>query len=57
MKQVYNYQEIDTLIDQGKRVTCTCYPVVRATCVKKYRVCTVLPTLIHSVYLYRLIRP
>jgi hypothetical protein len=37
MKQVHNYQEIGTLIDQGKRVLFTCHPVARVTAVQKDR--------------------
>jgi len=35
MKEVYNYQEIGTLIDQGKQVVFTCHPAARVTAVQK----------------------
>lgn len=37
MKQVYNYQEIGTEIDRGKRVVFTCHPEARVTAVQKQR--------------------
>jgi hypothetical protein len=37
MKQVYNYQEIGNLIEQGKRVLFTCHPEARVTAVQKQR--------------------
>ena len=37
MKQVYSYQEVGTLIDQGKRVVFTCHPEARVTAVQKHR--------------------
>jgi hypothetical protein len=33
MKQVYSYQEIGTLIDQGKQVVFTCHPEARVSAV------------------------
>ncbi|HZS78230.1 MAG TPA: hypothetical protein VFA41_16580 [Ktedonobacteraceae bacterium] len=35
MKRVYSYQEIGTLIDQGKQAIFTCHTIVRVSCVKK----------------------
>lgn len=35
MKEVYDYQEIGTLIDQGRRVIFTCHPEVRVSCMQK----------------------
>lgn len=37
MKQVYSYQEIGTLIDQGRRVVFTCYPEARVSAIQKHR--------------------
>jgi hypothetical protein len=37
MKTVYSYQEIGTLIDQGKRVLFTCHPEARVTAVQQDR--------------------
>ena len=37
MKHVYNYQEIGTLIDQGKPVVFPCHPEARVTTLKKNR--------------------
>jgi hypothetical protein len=34
-KTIYSYQEIGTLIDQGRQVIFTCHPVVRVTAVQK----------------------
>jgi hypothetical protein len=36
MKQVFNYQEIGTLIDQGKQVVFTCYPQARVTAIQRH---------------------
>lgn len=36
MKTVHNYQEIGTLIDQGKQVVFTCYPQARVSAVQKH---------------------
>ncbi len=36
MKQVYSYQEIGTLIDQGRQVVFTCYPEARVSAVQKH---------------------
>ena len=35
MKQVFNYQEIGTLIDKGKQVVFTCYPQARVTAIQR----------------------
>lgn len=35
MKNVYSYQEIGTLIDQGKQVVFTCHPEVRVTAIQR----------------------
>lgn len=35
MRQVCSYQEIGTLIDQGKQVVFTCHPEARVTTVQK----------------------
>jgi hypothetical protein len=35
VKQVYSYQEIGTLIEQGKQVLFTCYPKARVSVVQK----------------------
>jgi hypothetical protein len=35
MKQVFSYQEIGTLIDQGKQVVFTCHPEAGVTAVQK----------------------
>lgn len=37
MKEVYSYQEIETLIDQGKQVVFTCYPEARVTAIQKHK--------------------
>ncbi|MEO8955773.1 MAG: hypothetical protein ABI396_02300 [Ktedonobacteraceae bacterium] len=36
MKQVYSYQEIGTLIDQGRQVVFTCYPEARVSAIQKH---------------------
>jgi hypothetical protein len=36
MKQVYSYQEIGTLIDQGKHVVFTCHPEARVSAVQQH---------------------
>ena len=36
MKTVYSYQEIGTLIDQGKQVVFTCYPQARVTAIQRH---------------------
>ena len=35
MKELYSFQEIGTLIDQGQQVACTCHPVARVTVTQK----------------------
>lgn len=35
MKEVYSYQEIGTLIDEGKQVVFSCFPEVRVCASKK----------------------
>jgi hypothetical protein len=37
VKQLYSYQEIGTLIDQGKQVRFTCSPQARVSAVQKQR--------------------
>lgn len=35
MKELYSYQEIGTLIDQGQSAAFTCHPVARVTVVQR----------------------
>lgn len=37
MKQIYRYQEIGTLIDQGRQVVFTCYPEARVSARQNHR--------------------